>query len=52
MSVPGKKRFAADRRAGLAAAEPDQPEGSRKWWKIAPRDSPMVCSSRRTVALS
>ena len=40
------------RRAGLAAAEPDQPEGSRKWWKIAPRDSPMVCSSRRTVALS
>ena len=40
------------RRAGLAAAEPDQPEGSRKWWKIAPRDSPMVCSSLRTVALS
>ena len=24
----------------------------REWWKIAPRDSPMVCSSLRTVALS
>ena len=43
---------ATHRRAGLAAAEPDQPEGSRKCWKIAPRDNPMVCSSRRTVALS
>ena len=43
---------ATHRRAGLAAAEPDQPEGSRKWWKIAPRDNPMVCSSLRTVALS
>ena len=25
---------------------------SRKWWKIAPRDSPVACSRRRTVAPS
>jgi hypothetical protein len=25
---------------------------SRKWWKIAPRDSPVSSSSRRTVAPS
>jgi hypothetical protein len=25
---------------------------SRKWWKIAPRDSPVCSSSRRTVAPS
>jgi len=25
---------------------------SRKWWKMAPRGQPMICSSRRTVAFS
>jgi ABC-type multidrug transport system fused ATPase/permease subunit len=42
----------AIRRVSCSATARNSASLSRKWWKIAPRDSPTACSSRRTVAPS
>jgi hypothetical protein len=49
---PSRDATSAMRSASSWASSKNKVSLSRKWWKIAPRDSPMVCSSLRTVALS